>query len=224
MRRILQAPGRRGRPPRPQPLGRRGRRRRARGGRPGRRGLLVPGRARRVLRVPRASCCASAAPGTSRCSAAAAASSCPTRSTGCATRGVTHLLPRGRPAARPGRHDQPDDPRLRRRPVGRRPDRRRRGRSPATGSPWPGRSPAAEAGALPATACAPSSSRGRRAATVPVLGITGTGGSGKSSLTDELVRRLPASTSEDKLRIAVRRRSTRPGAGAAAPCSATGSG
>ncbi|MQA06968.1 MAG: methylmalonyl-CoA mutase [Pseudonocardiaceae bacterium] len=41
---------------------------------------------------------------------------------------------------------------------------------------------------------------GRR--TVPVLGITGTGGSGKSSLTDELVRRFRLDQ-EDKLRIAV---------------------
>jgi methylmalonyl-CoA mutase len=38
--------------------------------------------------------------------------------------------------------------------------------------------------------------------TAPVLGITGTGGSGKSSLTDELVRRLRRD-SQDKLRIAV---------------------
>ena len=37
---------------------------------------------------------------------------------------------------------------------------------------------------------------------VPVLGITGTGGSGKSSLTDELVRRL-RTDQHDKLRIAV---------------------
>ncbi len=37
---------------------------------------------------------------------------------------------------------------------------------------------------------------------VPVLGITGTGGSGKSSLTDELVRRFRVDR-EDKLRIAV---------------------
>ncbi|MFC5289466.1 fused isobutyryl-CoA mutase/GTPase IcmF [Actinokineospora guangxiensis] len=37
---------------------------------------------------------------------------------------------------------------------------------------------------------------------VPVLGITGTGGSGKSSLTDELVRRLRLDQ-QDKLRIAV---------------------
>jgi isobutyryl-CoA mutase len=45
----------------------------------------------------------------------------------------------------------------------------------------------------------------RQAATrraVPVLGITGTGGSGKSSLTDELVRRL-RTDQEDKLRVAV---------------------
>ncbi|MEU8269792.1 fused isobutyryl-CoA mutase/GTPase IcmF [Sphaerisporangium sp. NPDC049002] len=37
---------------------------------------------------------------------------------------------------------------------------------------------------------------------VPVLGITGTGGSGKSSLTDELIRRLRIDY-EDKLRVAV---------------------
>ena len=40
------------------------------------------------------------------------------------------------------------------------------------------------------------------ARTVPVLGITGTGGSGKSSLTDELVRRFRRDN-EDKLRVAV---------------------
>ncbi len=38
--------------------------------------------------------------------------------------------------------------------------------------------------------------------TVPVLGITGTGGSGKSSLTDELVRRLRVDQ-QDKVRVAV---------------------
>jgi isobutyryl-CoA mutase len=38
--------------------------------------------------------------------------------------------------------------------------------------------------------------------TVPVLGVTGTGGSGKSSLTDELVRRFRRDQ-EDKLRVAV---------------------
>jgi methylmalonyl-CoA mutase len=40
------------------------------------------------------------------------------------------------------------------------------------------------------------------ARTVPVLGITGTGGSGKSSLTDELVRRFRLDQ-QDKLRLAV---------------------
>ncbi|MBA2955495.1 methylmalonyl-CoA mutase [Nocardioides sp. MAH-18] len=42
----------------------------------------------------------------------------------------------------------------------------------------------------------------RAGAVVPVLGITGTGGSGKSSLTDELVRRF-RTDQQDKLRIAV---------------------
>ncbi|MFI6028448.1 fused isobutyryl-CoA mutase/GTPase IcmF [Amycolatopsis magusensis] len=41
-----------------------------------------------------------------------------------------------------------------------------------------------------------------RSRPVPVLGITGTGGSGKSSLTDELIRRFRLDQ-EDKLRIAV---------------------
>ncbi|MFD0365652.1 fused isobutyryl-CoA mutase/GTPase IcmF [Nocardia sp. GCM10030253] len=40
------------------------------------------------------------------------------------------------------------------------------------------------------------------ARSVPVLGITGTGGSGKSSLTDELVRRL-RSDQQDKVRVAI---------------------
>jgi len=40
------------------------------------------------------------------------------------------------------------------------------------------------------------------ASTAPLLGITGTGGSGKSSLTDELVRRLRVDQ-QDKLRVAV---------------------
>ncbi len=53
----------------------------------------------------------------------------------------------------------------------------------------------AESGRLPEVDLTPR----RR---VPVLGITGTGGSGKSSLTDELLRRLRRDQ-EDKLRIAV---------------------
>jgi methylmalonyl-CoA mutase len=58
-----------------------------------------------------------------------------------------------------------------------------------------------EAGRLPDDARATIlEAAGRR--TVPVLGITGTGGSGKSSLTDELVRRFRVDQ-QDKLRIAV---------------------
>ncbi|MGY1605629.1 fused isobutyryl-CoA mutase/GTPase IcmF [Geodermatophilus sp. SYSU D00700] len=58
---------------------------------------------------------------------------------------------------------------------------------------------------LEAGADADLAARVREAAagrTVPVLGITGTGGSGKSSLTDELLRRLRRDQ-EDKLRVAV---------------------
>ena len=60
---------------------------------------------------------------------------------------------------------------------------------------------ALEAGALPAELrTTVHELAGRRR--VPVLGITGTGGSGKSSLTDEFIRRLRLDQ-EDKLRIAV---------------------
>jgi methylmalonyl-CoA mutase len=57
-----------------------------------------------------------------------------------------------------------------------------------------------QAGADRALAAAVGEAAAGRA--VPVLGITGTGGSGKSSLTDELVRRLRRDC-EDKLRVAV---------------------
>jgi isobutyryl-CoA mutase len=55
---------------------------------------------------------------------------------------------------------------------------------------------------LPAEPLRTALSGAAAARTVPVLGITGTGGSGKSSLTDELVRRFRIDQ-EDKLRIAV---------------------
>jgi methylmalonyl-CoA mutase len=55
----------------------------------------------------------------------------------------------------------------------------------------------------------------------PVLGITGTGGAGKSSLTDELVRRFRLDQ-DDALRIAVISIDPR-AARAAAPCWATAS-
>ena len=60
------------------------------------------------------------------------------------------------------------------------------------------------------------------AAKTPVVGITGTGGAGKSSLTDELIRRLRL----DQQRRAADRgdqRSTRRAGRAAARCSATAS-
>jgi methylmalonyl-CoA mutase len=60
---------------------------------------------------------------------------------------------------------------------------------------------AIEAGRLPADRLAEVRAAAAQR-TVPVLGITGTGGSGKSSLTDELVRRFRLDH-EDKLRIAV---------------------
>ena len=70
------------------------------------------------------------------------------------------------------------------------------------------------------TACAPS---GRWPGTgVPVVGVTGTGGAGKSTVTDELLSPLRRSTSPTcGSRCS---RSTRPGGAPAAPCSATGSG
>ena len=58
-----------------------------------------------------------------------------------------------------------------------------------------------EAGKLPQDALAALTQAAARHQ-VPVLGITGTGGSGKSSLTDELVRRLRIDQ-QDKLRVAV---------------------
>src|SRR5687768_5570730 len=57
-----------------------------------------------------------------------------------------------------------------------------------------------EAGRSPGLAASVRESAAGR--TVPILGITGTGGSGKSSLTDELLRRLRLDQ-EDKLRVAV---------------------
>ncbi|MGF6883834.1 methylmalonyl-CoA mutase [Nocardia sp. GAS34] len=58
-----------------------------------------------------------------------------------------------------------------------------------------------QAGNLPADDLA-AITAAAAARAVPVLGITGTGGSGKSSLTDELVRRL-RSDQQDKLRVAI---------------------
>ena len=59
-------------------------------------------------------------------------------------------------------------------------------------------------------------------AKAPALGITGTGGAGKSSLTDELVRRFRLDQ-HDRLQASPSSRSTRRGARPAARCSATAS-
>ena len=132
------------------------------------------------------------------------------------------LLPRGRPAARPRRDDQLDRSRdcdvdLWARPPVTVDAGRSRGDRLAVARAITG----AEAGRARRVAARGRTPRGREPRR-PVLGITGTGGSGKSSLTDELVRRFRIDQ-QDKLRIAVlavdptRRR-------AAARCSATGSG
>ena len=60
---------------------------------------------------------------------------------------------------------------------------------------------AVEAGSLP-EAWSAEIAAAAQASAAPVLGVTGTGGSGKSSLTDELIRRFRLDQ-EDKLRIAV---------------------
>ena len=61
---------------------------------------------------------------------------------------------------------------------------------------------ALEAGALPEAQHKQLMAAAAERATVPVLGITGTGGSGKSSLTDELIRRVRLDQ-DDRVKIAV---------------------
>ena len=117
-----------------------------------------------------------------------------------------HLLARGRPAAGPAGDDQRDRRRLRRRP------RRRRcpaaptaltdgDRARARRARWRGSSPALEAGTVPAR-LRDALLAAAKATPTPALGITGTGGAGKSSLTDELVRRFRLDQG-DRLRIAI---------------------
>ena len=102
-----------------------------------------------------------------------------------------HLLPRGRPAPGPAGHDRPM--------WSRRADfDRRRRELPAIldglGSARPARAGAADHRHRERHGRRGAAGGDRRAAPpgsrVPVLGITGTGGSGKSSLTDELIRRF----------------------------------
>ena len=112
------------------------------------------------------------------------------------------LQPRGRPAARARRHDQPVVADLRLRPVGAE-------RRPSVEAVLAGERAAVARAITGAPGRATSTTRRCAAireaaadAACPVLGITGTGGSGKSSLTDELIRRLRVDQ-QDKLRVAV---------------------
>ena len=61
------------------------------------------------------------------------------------------------------------------------------------------------------------------ASKAPALGITGTGGAGKSSLTDELVLRLPPRPGRSRCRIAIISIDPSRSASPAARCSATAS-
>ena len=122
-----------------------------------------------------------------------------------------HLQPRGRPAHGPGRDDRRDGDALRPRPValradGARGDRRLRGSDGRghRGALARARPADHRAGERRRRRCLarPSCTPRPPSAKTPVLGITGTGGAGKSSLTDELIRRLRLDQG-DRLRIAV---------------------
>ena len=100
--------------------------------------------------------------------------------------------PGGRPAHGPGRHDRRHDERCDFDLVGR--TRRRRWRRSAAATTAARRALAQLITALENGAAPPAlrarADRAPRAGRMPVLGITGTGGAGKSSLTDELIRRF----------------------------------
>ena len=196
MRRILQRQGAEVDPPRPQPLRGRGGHRGRPGGRAGRRDQLVPGRARRVLHLPRRP----AARAGRRARQGLRRGRRRDRAAGdraaALARRLPHLLPRGRPAARPARDDQHDDPRVRRRPRRHAARVVRRAVHRASRPPSPGRSPS------PRPAGCPTGSTSRRGAPCPCWASPAPAAPGKSSLTDELVRRFRLDQ-EDKLRIAV---------------------
>ena len=171
------------------------------GGRAGRRDQLLPGRPRRVLHATCSTGCARRAPATCAVYGGGGGVIVPSEIELLHARGVARIFsPAGRPAARArgminAMIAECD------RPVPRRPGRRRR--------QLLGGSERALARAITALedgdrACSARRSHadGRARAPVPVLGITGTGGSGKSSLTDELLRRFRLDQ-DDKLRIAV---------------------
>ena len=111
-----------------------------------------------------------------------------------------HLQPRGRPAARAARAWSTRSWRPATPTCGSRARPRRRRSSPASASAVARAITAAETGHLDDDLRA-ELQQAAAARRTPVLGITGTGGSGKSSLTDELVRRLRVDQ-QDKLRVA----------------------
>jgi methylmalonyl-CoA mutase len=131
--------------------------------------------------------------------------------------GVTaHLQPRGRPAHGAAGHDRRHGAALRRRPDpvradlargARRPggrdgrDRRRARRTGRVASRAGAVITALENGRLDPALRTELHTRADTAKT-PTLGITGTGGAGKSSLTDELVRRIRLDQ-DDRLRLAI---------------------
>ena len=186
--------------------GRRGRHGRAAGRRAGHRHQLLPGRPRRVLQVhgrPAAPARRRAHPGVRRRRRRDRAGRDPRAAR---LRRDAHLQPRGRPAHGPGRDDRRDGDALRQGPhraiaptsVGSHPGPRRDALARPGAADHGARKPARPTPALRQRSC----TRSRDAKHVAVLGITGTGGAGKSSLTDELIRRLRLDQ-DDALRIAV---------------------
>jgi methylmalonyl-CoA mutase len=150
-------------------------------------------------------CCASAAARTSRCSAAAAASSCRPRSASCTAYGVTRIYS-PEDGQRMGLQGMIGE-------MVMRCDHDLSAHAPRDASALRGHGEAAwralaqaitalENGKADALLKAEALAAAAAGARSPVLGITGTGGAGKSSLTDELIRRLRLDQG-DALRIAV---------------------
>ena len=185
---------------------------------------LLPGRARRVLPLHGRHAARGAAPATSASSAAAAARSRAAEIAELEAYGVERIYsPERRPRARPRRDDRRSR-RARVRQRSRRPSCPEPGSSPATTSPSREMLSALEDGVIAArtTSTQREAEWSARGAGVPVVGITGTGGAGKSTVTDEILARFL-----DSLPRASRSpssRSIRRAAAPAARCSATGSG
>ena len=202
----------------------------ARGGRAGGRargrGLLLPGRPHRVLPLPGRRACASSAPDTCASTAAAAARSRAEEARALEADGVARIF-------------RPEDGRalglegmiraLLDECRGRAPARAERARCRGSRRRSASRSRARSAGSRRRTRATPGARRAARASSTarrarppaPVVGFTGTGGAGKSSVVDELVCRF---------RLEHPERTHRPAAGrpdapahAAARCSATAS-